>query len=141
MPRLSSHFNIQDSRFSGPVVQLFNTQTISTAGAVTYTTDQCLSGLILRDTNGGARTDTTPTAAALVDAVQGAMVGHGFILIIRNTATAANSLTLAGGTGVTLSPTSQVVAQSNTKQFLFIFTNVTIGSEAVTVYSLGTATT
>ena len=141
MPRLSSHFGLQDPRFSGVVIQLFNTQTISTAGAVTYTTDQCLAGLILRDTNGGARTDTTPTAAQLVEAVQGAMVGHGFILTIRNTATAANSLTLAGGTGVTLSPTTQTVAQNNTKQFLFVFTSVTQGSEAVTVYSIGSLTT
>jgi len=111
---------------------------LSTAGNLTYTTTQLLGGWIIRDGNGGARTDTLPTAAQMCEAVQGCMVGTSFEFELRNSSGTAIAITLAPGTGGTISGTANV-AQNNTRTYLFSFTNVTIGSEAYTVYSRGTA--
>lgn len=139
MPRVSSHQGLQDARLQGPSMPMILPVTIATAGNVTYTPEQLLSGMILRDGNGGARTDTLPSAAALVEAVQGAMVGTSFTCELRNTSSTAIAITLAAGTGGTLNPASTAVAQLNTKSLLINFTNVGIGAEAYTVYSMGTA--
>jgi hypothetical protein len=113
-------------------------QTISTAGNVTYTPAQLMSGWINRDGNGGARTDTLPSASALAAAIQGVMVNTSFEFELRNTSGTAIAITLAGGAGVTFSPASSSVAQLNTRTYLVVFTNVTPGQEAYTVYSRGT---
>ena len=134
--RVSSHWGLQDPRFDGPVVPTVTPATISTAGAVTYTTDQILGGLIRRDTNGGARTDILPTASLLVAAMQGVQVGHSFQFDIKNIAAAANTLTVSAGAGGTTEGT-MTVAQNNIRYFQVVFTNVGIGTEAYTVYSLG----
>ena len=88
----------------------FNTSpaTISTADAVTLTAAQVLSRMILRDPAGDDRTDTTPTAEALVAAISGATVGNSLYLTIRNTADAAETITIEGGTGVTISGTATI---------------------------------
>lgn len=110
---------------------------ISTATAVTLAVNQLFSALILQDPNGGAVTTTTPTAALIVAALKNARVGAYFDLTIRNTADAAETITVAGGTGVTISGTA-TIAQNNSKRFRFVVTNPNSGSEAVTAYSMGT---
>src|SRR5262245_33603853 len=72
---------------------------ITTAGAVTYTPAQILGGIIVRDPNGAARTDTLPTAALLVAAVPQAFVGLTIRCTITNAADAAETITIAAGTG------------------------------------------
>lgn len=114
--------------------------TITTAAAVTYSAAQVLGGLILRDPAGAGRADLLPTAAALVAAIPGAAAGVSFEFTIRNTADAAETITVTTNTGLTLSGT-MTVAQNNSKRFLARITVATEGSEAVTVYSLGTVTT
>lgn len=111
--------------------------TITTAGAGTYAAAEILGGIILRDPAGASRTDTTHTAAQLVAACPGAVVGSTFELVVRNTADAAETITVQGGTGVTISGTA-TIAQNNSKLFYGVFTNVTGSSEAVTLYSVGT---
>ncbi|MCE5335248.1 MAG: hypothetical protein LLG06_11755 [Desulfobacteraceae bacterium] len=111
--------------------------TDATAGARTYTAAELIGGLILRDPAGGARNDVTPTAAAIVAGIAGAVIGSSFEFTIRNTADAAETITLTAGSGVTLSGT-MTIAQLNTKRFLAVCTAVASGSEAVTIYSLGT---
>lgn len=113
--------------------------TVSTATAVTLTVGQVQGGFILEDPNGGAATATLPTAALLVAATPGAMVGTSFYFDVRNTADANETLTIAGGSGGTTSGT-MTIAQNNGKRFLLRFTNVSPGSETYTVYSLGTYT-
>jgi hypothetical protein len=108
---------------------------IATAGNVTYTPQQLMSGFILRDCNGAARTDTLPSAAAMVNNVQGAMVNSAFEFELRNTSGTAVAVTLAAGAGGTLNPASTSVAQSNSRSYTLIFSNVTPGQEAYTVYS------
>lgn len=112
--------------------------TDATAGARTYTAAELVGGLILRDPAGGNRSDVSPTAALIVGAVTAAIATSSFEFIIRNTADAAETITLTAGAGVTLSPASQTIAQNNSKRFLAVIDNAGSGTEAVTIYSLGT---
>lgn len=110
----------------------------SLSSTATLTTAQSLGGMVLANATAGAITLTSPTAAAMVAAMNSPQAGTSFILHIRNTAGAANNVTLAGGTGVTVSGTP-TVAQNNCKSFLCIVDDASAGSEAITAYSLGTA--
>jgi len=112
--------------------------TDATAGARTYTAAELIGGLILRDPNGANRSDVAPTAAAIVAGYAGGIVGSSFEFTIRNTANAAETITLTTGAGMTLSGT-MTIAQDNSKRFLCRLDDVGAGTEAVTVYSLGTA--
>lgn len=116
--------------------------TQATAGAVTYSVAEVFGGLILRDPNGAARADLLPTAAAMKAAIlQGGPslgisgVGMAFEFTIRNTADAAETITVTTNTGLTLSGT-MTIAQNNSKRFLAVFT--AWDTPTVTVYSLGT---
>jgi hypothetical protein len=111
--------------------------TDATAGVKTYTAAELIGALILRDPAGGNRSDVTPTAAAIVAGFAGGIVGSSFECTIRNTADAAETITLTAGAGVTLSGT-MTIAQNNSKRFLCRLDNVGSGTEAVTIYSLGT---
>lgn len=129
------------TRFSsGGFMPTTNPSTLATAAALTLTPGQVLGGIILRDPAGLARTDTLPTAALLVAAIPGAMIGTSFMLLIRNDADAAETITVAAGTGGTISGTA-TIAQSNSKLFLIRITGTAPGSEAYTAYSLGTVVT
>lgn len=111
--------------------------TKATAGDVTFTAAEMLGGLILRDPAGSARADLLAAAAAIVAAIAGCIVGSSFEFTIRNTADAAETITVTTNTGLTLSGT-MTIAQNNSKRFLAVVTNIGSGTEAVTVYSLGT---
>jgi hypothetical protein len=125
--------------FSSLVYPQRTATTKTTAAAVTYTADEILGGLILRDPAGAARADLFPTAAEIIDALAGAVVGTSFEVDIRNTADAAETITMTTNTGLTLSGT-MTIAQLNAKRFVFLVTDADEGDEAITVYSLGTAT-
>ncbi|KKN53454.1 hypothetical protein LCGC14_0602380 [marine sediment metagenome] len=112
---------------------------IVTVGAATYTAAQLLTGFIKRDPSGDNREDIFPTAALLVAAIKQAWVGCSFEFTIQNTADAAETITVAVGVGITIdSDSTATIAQSNSKRFLAVLTGVASGSEAVTIYSLGT---
>ena len=123
-----------ENRFDGSTNTVVTTD--ATAAAATYNAAELIGGLILRDPAGADRTDTISTAALLVAAMPGAIVGSSFRVTVRNTADAAETITVAAGTGITLSGTA-TIAQNNTKEFLIVLTNVTSGSEAATMYSIG----
>lgn len=137
------YFDVDSVELAGDAVldsQIFPkivATTEATAGNETLSAAELIGGLILRDPNGADRTDTTDTAALILAAIPGAIVGSSFEFTIRNTADAAETITIAGGTGVTTSGT-MTIAQNNSKRFLLVFTNVTAASEAATLYSLGT---
>lgn len=111
--------------------------TDATVGARTYTIAELLGGLILRDPNGGARSDVTPTAALIVAGIAGCIVGSAVEFTIRNTADANETITITEGAGVTLSGT-MTIGQNNSKRFVLVVTNIGSGTEAATLYSLGT---
>jgi len=113
--------------------------TKTTAGNVTYTAAELIGGLILRDPAGGNRTDVTPTAANIVGAITNAAVGTSFEYYMKNTADANESIAFSAGTGVTLVyNVTPSITQSVTGTFLVVITNATSGSEAVSMYWLGT---
>lgn len=118
-------------RMSG--IKKTTVSTLTTADDLTLTAAQLLGGFIDRDPNGGARTDTTPTAALLIAAIIQAGVGNSFEFTIKNSADGAETITIGAGTGVTLTGT-MTIAQNNSKRFLAVVT----AADAVTIYSLGT---
>lgn len=129
-------------KFSGVVIPSMAqyTQVLTTGGgAITMTAAQVLAGLVRASTT-NAQTLNTPTAAAIVAAINGCQVGNSFDLDIINYG--ASTLTVGLGVGVT-TPTVAAVACVLTlatlvsKRFKFIVTNVTPGSEAVEVYAFG----
>lgn len=111
---------------------------IATAGAVTLTAAQVLGGLILRDPNGLGRSDLLPTVANLVIGLLTPrdLTGTSFEFTIRNTADAAETITVTTNTGWTLSGV-MTIAQNNSKRFKVVFTSNT----TATLYSLGTVVT
>jgi hypothetical protein len=132
MPRVSSHFGLADPRLQSVSFPMILPVTLAAAG-VTLTPAQTLSGLVSCSATG---TLTLPTAAQLCEAIQGCMVGTSFEVMIKSTG--AGSVTIAAGTGGSMSGTA-TVATVNIRTFLVNFTNVTIGQEAYTVYSEGQA--
>lgn len=115
------------------------TAAVNTAGNISPIPNvNLLNAVYNRDCNGGARTDTTDTAknillAMTVGAVR-PVVNTAFIWYVRNTSGAAFTLTIAGGTGVTIVGTA-TVAQSNVRAFLGIVTDPK--TFAISLYSLG----
>jgi hypothetical protein len=80
---------------------------ITTAGAGSLLVASLKAGVITRDPAGGDRTDTTDTAANII-AAAGLNLTKNYQekqVLIVNTADAAETITLAGGTGVTIKGT------------------------------------
>jgi hypothetical protein len=117
----------------GTLIGFTTVSTIATADVVIYTAAQILGGLVLRDPNGAGRSDVTPDAAEVIAAMAQAGVGNCFEFTIRNTANAAETITVTAGAGVTLSGT-MTIAQDHSKRFLCVVT----GAATMAVYSLGT---
>ena len=105
-----------------------DTATLSTANSY---------NAIVRGVPTAAATYTTATAAAIVAAIGGdCAVGTTFMVVVLNASAGDNTITVAGGTDVTVSGVA-TVAQNASKVFLGRVTNVTSGSEAITLYGLG----
>ena len=96
----------------------------------TLTAAQMEDSGIFKITPTTARTLTTDTAAALVAGIPGAVVGTWFDITIA--VLAAFAVTLAGGSGVTI--VGSAVGNDASASFRVLLTNVTSGSEAVTIY-------
>lgn len=136
MPRVSSHFSLRDPRLQSLIFFQCVPVTNATDSNQTYTVAQVLGGLIIR-TIGAGRTDTLPTAAAMVEAIQGCMVGTAFEFTVAPT---GGTLTVAMGAGGTAGIGTMTCVTTATKTFIMLFTNVGIGTEAYVIHSLGTAT-
>lgn len=115
-----------------------STATVTTATTpVTLTTANVLAGLLRIDTQ-DIGTAKWPTAANLAAAIQGVAVGTAVDLVILNVGD--STLTVAINTGGTLATGATATQATVTgKRWMAIFTNVTAGSEAYTLYSLGAA--
>lgn len=99
----------------------------------TLTSAQIATGMITVAVGANSRTLTTPTAAAMVSAFTGIKANTYIDLVISNIK-AANTVTIAGGTGVTaVAGMNLVVAAQAAVTFRLVFTNVTSGSEAVVI--------
>lgn len=81
----------------------------------TLTTAQLLGGILLGSPGTSAATYTTPTGAQIDAALSNAKVGSYFDLYIQNVnGSSSGVITLAGGTGVTISGLATVVATAGT---------------------------
>jgi len=111
---------------------------VATAGNVTITAAQILTGIFVRNPAGAARTDTLDTAANLVAAIPGAAVGDTLTLLVVNGTDGAFAITLAAGTGgsfdVNQLAAARVIPQNASKLVHIRLTNVAIGSQAYVVY-------
>ncbi len=93
--------------------------------------------VIIRGVPTAAATYTTATAAEIVASIgSDCAVGTTFMVVVLNASAGANTITVAGGTDVTVSGVA-TVAQNASKVFLGRVSNVTAGSEAITLYGLG----
>lgn len=99
-------FNALKQPSAGGTSSRVTATALATAGAGTYTAAAILSGIILRDPAGGDRTDTTATAELILAAAQavGKLTNDydEMYFTVINTADDAETITLAGGVGVTL---------------------------------------
>lgn len=129
-----THFSSISALEAPGLVDFVNPVTVNTAGNVTYTAQQILGKIILRNTNGAARSDQFPTASDLIGALDNPSPGASVRFLIRNTAAAAEVLTLTTNTGITLSGT-MTLAQGIAREFLAVITS----PGAVTIFTLGTS--
>lgn len=111
--------------------------TLTSGATVTYTAAQILGGLIT-DTISAGCAATLPAPASIVAAINGAVVGTSFDVVIKNTAASAITITVTANGASTIVGTA-TITQNNSKMFKGIISNVTPGSEAVAFYSLGMA--
>ena len=133
----------------GPIIDSITTTTLTTASALTLTAAQICGGQINRDPNGAGRTDTLPTAALLVAYLKNIAGQRGssiqallsFEFVVQNDADAAETITIAVGTGGTATAQTLTIAQSNSKRFRVIITSVVPGSEAYVLKNCGTYVT
>jgi predicted RecA/RadA family phage recombinase len=109
------------------------------AGAIALTTDQVKSGILVIDCGGAGRTVTFPDADDLVAAVPGAEVGDVIKLYVVNGSDAAETITLAAGTGggfdANQTAASRVIPQNTSKLVHARLTNVTAAAEAYVLYA------
>lgn len=110
----------------------------ATAGPVTLTAAEVLSGIVVADCAGAGRTYTLPTAALMVAGVPNAKVGDLISCKIVNGSDAAEDLTVAAGTGggfdTNQTSASRIVSQNQSKILMIRLTNVTASSEAYVAY-------
>lgn len=110
---------------------------INTAGAVTYTIAQLLTGCIVRDPNGAGRTDVLPTAALLVAGIAGCKIGDVIRCKLVNGADAAEVITLDAGSGgaydAVQTATARVLPQFGSKDIHIRVTGITALSESYVV--------
>ncbi len=107
------------------------TVVVTALTALTATAAQLIEGLF--STAGGTTCAlTTPTGAQIVAAMANPQVGSSFTFNIVNTNSGTTTLT-AGASGITLVGLA-TVATNTSATFRAVVTNITSGSEAVTIY-------
>ena len=108
-------------------------QSTSYAQAQTVTAAALYGGIVIATTGTASAgfTDTTDTAANIVAAYPLAKAND--VVEVHFINKAGYAVTIAGGTGVTITG-NEVIATLDSRLLLVQLTNVTVGSEAVTIY-------
>jgi hypothetical protein len=116
---------------------VFNT---SNSNATITVNQMLVDGMYNFNPTSGSRTLTTPTAAELISGIAStglgtAEVGDTFSVVFIN-GNASNSYTVTFGTGITYlgGGTTRSVSNASTRTVYFRITNITSGSQAITVY-------
>jgi len=120
----------------GRVMDVTSSTSVSADSNQTYTAAGVIGGTITRTGITANRTDAMPTAAAIVAAIPGCVVGTTFEFVLNNNDD-TNTVTLNGAnTGVTYEGTATALAVGDAWLFRVVVTSITGGSEAVTVYQI-----
>lgn len=102
----------QDSLHTTTVICMYGKVSESTAGNVTYSSSDFLHTIIERDASGSPRTDSTPTASAIVtalSALNSAVQDESSVWsFFRNAG--SETITLAAGAGVSLYGATDIAA-------------------------------
>ncbi len=129
--------NISGQIVTGGPSLNFTTLTVPAANS-TLTASQVISGYVdLSFAAAAPNTVTLPTATAIINAITNAKVGTSFKFYIRRSANTTQTIAL--GTGITaLTGSILTVVTGSVRGFMFLITNV--GTPAITLLPLGTAT-
>ena len=104
------------------------------------TTTQLINGYIIH-TLTAPRTTTTPTAAAIVAAINGCVQGMSFLFNYRVVGASTGTLTAAAGVTFNVAGdavvTGAAAPDGRASRWLANVTNTTSGSEAVVLYRVG----
>jgi hypothetical protein len=118
--------------------QWTRTPTDLTGANKTLTADEICSGVLNRDCSGAGKTDTLPTATLLLAAMQARGYGAGeqMRVSVTNVSDAAEALTIATGSGITLvtAGADQVISRYETAEL--IFSIITVSPVAIGCLSL-----
>lgn len=121
----------------GRQLQILTQTTLTTAGNGTYTAAQLFGGVIRRDCNGASRSDTTDTAANIIATAGLGVDGMSFECVLVNVSDAAETITIIGGSGVSVwanaaagaytagGTASQTLAQHESAILKFVRTSAT----------------
>ena len=139
--RIAEAGGLIDVSVFGNLTRKFTITTDDVDGNETHLATVILGGLIRRGTGNqltANRTDVSDTAANIVAAIPGCIVGSGFEFSIANE-DATHTVALDGGVGVTMIPNdpSTAIPVLSTGRFLVVVTNATAAAEAVDIHSLG----
>ena len=103
----------------GRFAQVLSVTDFTTAGNYAITAAALAGGIITRDPNGSARTDTFPLGTLIETAIPGLPVGAAFSCYYINTANGSEVITLAVATGVTINNVGQTLAQNEAALLIF----------------------
>lgn len=135
----AGHGDVEGSFLADAVFTRGSATSKATAGNVTLTAAEVLTSILVVDCAGAGRTYTLPTAALLVAALPFKEVGMTISLLVVNGSDAAESITLAAGSGggfdANQTAGSRIVEQNSSKNVLIRFTAIASGSEAYVVYA------
>jgi hypothetical protein len=127
---MSSIFSLNPVSDSG-----YNFMTLAAPTATATLSVAASFSSLIRGVPTGAATYTTATATEIQAAMGNPRIGDCFEIVVLNASAGANTITLAGGAGVTDSGV-MTVAQNASKKFIGRFTAVG-ASPAITLYGLG----
>lgn len=134
-------YDVESLGYANVNVREFTKKTVVSdlgGGAKTASAAQLLGGYMQNDPAGDVNV-TTATAAQIVAAIPNCQVGSSFECILENTANGAETITVVGGSDVTLnSGHTFTPTQNESLRMLFVVTGV--GTPGVTVYGLGELT-
>jgi hypothetical protein len=127
--------NTLAAKTGGRINPFLSVTNLTTAGAGTYTAAAIAGGVITRDCNGGSRTDTTATAAAIIAACKLENDGEAALCYVINISDAAEVITLEGGTDVTFNAENlgQTIARNEAALVIFVRASAT----TVNAYIIG----
>lgn len=123
-------FNALEQPTAGSTSVAITGTALATNGAGTYLAAALLNGIILRDCAGANRTDTTDTRANILTAFNAVgLLTNDYdevVVTVVNTSDQAETITIAGGTNVTVKGTITIAQNEMTKLAIYRTSSTTL---------------